>query len=86
MLPGKSVQITNGDKVAEFLILQGKPINEPVALRGPFVMNTDEELNLGFAEYRKTQFGGWPWPQTEQVFDRAKGRFAKYPDGSSEEK
>lgn len=86
VLPGKSVQITNGDKEAEFLVLQGKPINEPVALRGPFVMNTEEELNIGFAEYRKTQFGGWPWPQTEQVFDRAKGRFAKYPDGSSEER
>ncbi|MBD1395865.1 pirin family protein [Pontibacter sp. JH31] len=84
--PGQRLHITNGDKEADLLILQGKPINEPIASRGPFVMNTEEELNQGFAEYRKTQFGGWPWPATEQVFDRAKGRFAKYADGTTEEK
>lgn len=86
VMPGQSLTITNGDEEAELLILQGKPINEPVASRGPFVMNTEEELNQGFAEYRKTQFGGWPWPKTEQVFDRSKGRFAKYADGTTEEK
>jgi len=86
IVPGQSLRITNGDKEVHFLILQGKPIQEPIAMRGPFVMNTDEELNEGFAEYRKTQFGGWPWPQTEQVFDRNKGRFAKYADGTVETK
>jgi hypothetical protein len=49
-------------------------------------MNTEAELNQGFAEFRRTQFGGWPWPETEQVFDRNKGRFAKYADGSEEVK
>lgn len=83
--PGQSLPIINGDKDSSFLILQGKPIQEPVAMRGPFVMNTEEELNQGFAEFRKTQFGGWPWPQTEQVFDSNKGRFAKYADGTEEE-
>jgi len=82
--PGQGLRIINGNKDAHLLILQGKPILEPIAMRGPFVMNTDEELNEGFAEYRKTQFGGWPWPQTEQVFDRNKGRFAKYADGRVE--
>ena len=86
VMPDQCLHITNGDKEADFLILQGKPINEPVALRGPFVMNTEEELNQGFAEYRRTQFGGWPWPETEQVFNRNKGRFAKYADGITEER
>ncbi|MEP1085371.1 pirin family protein [Algoriphagus sp.] len=86
VVPGESLKIRNGGKESEILILQGKPINEPVASRGPFVMNTEEELNKGFAEFRRTQFGGWPWPDTEQVFDRNKGRFAKYADGTEEVK
>ena len=60
----------------EVLILQGRPINEPVAQHGPFVMNTDAEIQQAFADYRKTQFGGWPWPQDAMVFPRTKGRFS----------
>lgn len=60
----------------EVLILQGRPINEPVAQHGPFVMNTDEEIMQAFADYRRTQFGGWPWPDDAMVFPRDKGRFA----------
>lgn len=39
-----------------FLLLSGKPIREPVAWRGPIVMNTDEELRLAFQEYRDGTF------------------------------
>ena len=60
----------------EVLILQGSPIGEPVAQHGPFVMNTDREIEQAFADYRRTQFGGWPWPQDAMVFPREKGRFA----------
>ena len=60
----------------EFLMLQGKPILEPVAQHGPFVMNTRAEINQAFDDYDKTQFGGWPWPSDEQVFPQEKGRFA----------
>jgi hypothetical protein len=60
----------------EVLILQGRPISEPVAQHGPFVMNTDAEIQQAFADYRKTQFGGWPWPQDAMVFPRTKGRFS----------
>jgi len=63
-------------KPAELLILSGKPIDEPVAQRGPFVMNTDEELFQAFVDYRKTRFGGWPWPEDAMVFPRNKGRFS----------
>jgi len=70
-----------GTEPAHFLMLQGKPIAEPVAKYGPFVMNTDEEIQQAMDEYRLTQFGGWPWPHPDNVHEKEKGRFAKYPDG-----
>ena len=60
----------------DILILQGKPIKEPVAQHGPFVMNTQSEIKQAFQDYQKTQFGGWPWPKDAMVFPRTKGRFA----------
>jgi len=68
------------------LMLQGKPIGEPVMQYGPFVMNTKQEINEAFEDYHKTQFGGWPWKRYDQVHDRNKTRFAKYADGKLEEK
>ena len=66
------------------LMLQGKPIGEPVMQYGPFVMNTKQEINDAFEDYHKTQFGGWPWPKYDQVHAREKTRFAKYADGKLE--
>ena len=63
-------------EVSEVLILQGKPIGEPVAHSGPFVMNTQAELQQAYADYQRTQFGGWPWQADAVVFPRDKGRFA----------
>ena len=62
--------------VSEVLLLQGRPIAEPVAKHGPFVMNTQQEIQTAFADYRRTQFGGWPWPRDDMVFPADKGRFA----------
>ena len=76
----------NGDNPARLLWLQGKPIAEPVAKYGPFVMNTPEEINQAMEEYRLTQFGGWPWPRPDHVHPGDKGRFARYPDGKLVEK
>ena len=78
--------LRSGAKKASFLMLQGKPINEPVAKYGPFVMNTDQEIQQAMQEYQLTQFGGWPWPYSDNVHDRNKGRFAQYPDGTLVEK
>lgn len=84
--PKVETTIVNGSEDAYLLLLQGKPINEPVVQYGPFVMNTEQEIRTTFAEYQRTQFGGWPWPMKEQVWGRSKGRFAKYADGTEDKR
>ena len=72
----QSVEFFNDrTKTAEILVLQGKPIGESVVQHGPFVMNTMEEIQQAFTDYRRTQFGGWPWPQDAMIFPADKGRF-----------
>lgn len=86
LLATENLLLQNGNSAASILILQGKPINEPVIQYGPFVMNSKQEINQAFEDYHKTQFGGWPWPRYDQVHPKESGRFAKYADGSIENK
>ncbi len=84
LLTEQSVTIKNGDTDAYCLLLQGRPIHESVVQYGPFVMNSETEIQQAYADYRKTQFGGWPWERYDNVHPQAKGRFAKYADGTEE--
>ena len=69
----------------ELLLMQGRPIGEPVAQYGPFVMNTRAELEQAFNDYRRTQFGGWPFRANDPVHPRERGRFARHADGRVED-
>jgi len=84
LLADQPVIIDNGNEDAYLLLLQGKPINEPVVQHGPFVMNTASEIQQAFNDYSRTQFGGWPWSRYDNVHSRETGRFAKYSDGREE--
>ncbi len=79
-----AVELASGAQEVELLLLQGRPIGEPVASYGPFVMNTREEIQQAFADYRRTEFGGWPWQSDDPVHPREQGRFARHADGRVE--
>ena len=80
----QDVEIQAVEGPVEILLLQGRPIAEPVAQHGPFVMNTRSELEQAFEDYRRTQFGGWPFAENAPVFPREEGRFARHADGRVE--
>lgn len=48
---GDTVAIDAGTNGARFILVAGRPLGEPIAQRGPFVMNTAEELHTAFADY-----------------------------------
>lgn len=79
-----SSALVNGSSRGRLLLLQGRPINEPVASYGPFVMNTKSEIQQTYVDYQETRFGGWPWPRYDQVHGHGTGRFARYADGTEQ--
>lgn len=82
----QAMPLENGVSEGQLLLLQGRPIGEPVVQHGPFVGNSQGDIQEAMNEYRRTEFGGWPWPKPDPVHPREKGRFARYPDGKVEEK
>ena len=76
--------IAAGPGGAEALVLQGRPIGEPVVQYGPFVMNTRAGIEQAFTDYRRSGFGGWPWPTDDPVHLVSAGRFALHPGGRTE--
>ena len=75
----------SSEQGTEVLVLQGRPIGEPVAQHGPFVMNDSAGIEQAFADYRRTGFGGWPWPADGPVHGTDQQRFARRPDGTLEQ-
>jgi quercetin 2,3-dioxygenase len=73
-----------GETDVDILMLQGRPIGEPVVQYGPFVMNNRQEIERAMIDYQRTRFGGWPWPSEDPVHPRDAGRFAKHADGRVE--
>jgi redox-sensitive bicupin YhaK (pirin superfamily) len=86
VLSHHNLAISSPEGAVKFLILQGRPISEPVVQHGPFVMNSRQEIQEAFQDYQRDQFGGWPWSRYDQVHERSRGRFARYPDGKEETK
>lgn len=76
--------LVNGPEETELLLLQGRPIGEPVVQYGPFVMTTPAEIQQAFIDFRRDEFGGWPWPSDGPVHPRTEGRFAIHADGRVE--
>lgn len=83
-LNNNTFDITSREEPVRLLLLQGRPINEPVVQSGPFVMNTASDIEQAIEEYSKNSFGGWPWPSNDHNHGTTKGRFARYPDGTEE--
>ncbi|MDX1900952.1 MAG: pirin family protein [Gammaproteobacteria bacterium] len=53
---GSEIKVTTDNSAVRFLLVSGKPLNEPIAWYGPIVMNTQEELRAAFREYQEGTF------------------------------
>jgi hypothetical protein len=80
--PTVPVELRGGAGGSEALLLQGRPIGEPVAQYGPFVLNDEAGIRQAVLDYQRTGFGGWPWPTDDPVHGPDPKRFARYGDGT----
>ena len=53
---GDEITVTSGDEGVRFLLISGRPLEEPVAWYGPIVMNTRDELQQAYAELKNGTF------------------------------
>lgn len=53
---GGTIELKADEDDVQFLLIAGKPLGEPVARGGPFVMNTNEEVQQAFVDYRQGRF------------------------------
>jgi redox-sensitive bicupin YhaK (pirin superfamily) len=89
---GTGIVVSTSDEVsigataggAHVLVLQGRPIGEPVVQHGPFVLNDEAGVRQAFLDYQRTGFGGWPWDAMDPTHGAEPRRFARHPDGRVE--
>jgi quercetin 2,3-dioxygenase len=79
-----AIALEGGPAPSEILLLQGRPIGEPVVKYGPFVMNRRSEIEQAIRDFRSARFGAWPWQGNAPVHARDSGRFAIHADGRKE--
>jgi redox-sensitive bicupin YhaK (pirin superfamily) len=84
LAPDSDVALENGADESELLLLQGRPLDEPVVSYGPFVMNSRAEIQQALSDYQRTRFGGWPFASEDPVHPRQESRFARHADGRIE--
>ncbi len=53
---GDVIRVTSGETDVRFLCIAARPLNEPIARYGPFVMNTREEIHQAFDDFRNGRF------------------------------
>jgi redox-sensitive bicupin YhaK (pirin superfamily) len=53
---GDLLSVSSGDKTGRFILLSGKPLNEPIYWYGPMVMNTREEIDEALSDLRRGTF------------------------------
>ncbi len=72
----EKIQMTAGAKGAKFIVFAGLPLEEPVAWKGPFVMNTEEEIMQTFEDFYEGKNGfeakkGWRSQNRDLKFKKA---------------
>ena len=70
------LEIASINDESYILLLQAKPINEPIVKYGPFVMNSREEIQEAFNDYQKNGFGDWDWDDDGPVHGDEYKKFA----------
>lgn len=73
-LSGEDFEFIAGETGARFLLVTGKPINEPVVQYGPFVMNTREEIDQAMQDYQSNNFvRDKAWVNRQSITAKTKG-------------